>query len=310
MPLAAPLQPFLDWTVATTPSQWKPVDVALVGIPFSEHYSGEPRPNDQAAAPERIRSLSGQLTYGAEFFDVNFGATLSDVLPKGGRDGGNLIPQGSDFAPYFAEAVQIMERQFATARFSVMLGGDHGVTIPALHGLRALDRPVHLVQIDAHIDWRDEVRGVKLGYSSPIRRASELPWIKGITQIGIRGSGSARAPEVAAARAWGAKLVTADTVHTDLPQVLAGLAGQGPFYMTIDLDGLDPAVAPGVAGPVPGGLRVEQVRPILAALAREGLVGLDVVEYAPSVDLANAITAITAGRLVLDALAYSRGFGR
>ncbi|MBN8631672.1 MAG: arginase family protein [Rhodobacterales bacterium] len=309
MPLAAPLRPFLDWTVATDPNHWEPVDVALIGIPYSEHYSGEPRPNDQAAGPEAIRALSGQLTYGAEFFDFNFDATLDAVLPKGGRDGGNLISEDGDFGKGFAEAVRVMEHQFATARFSVMLGGDHGVTIPALHGLKALDRPVHLVQIDAHIDWRDEVRGAKLGYSSPIRRASELPWIKGITQIGIRGSGSARAQEVADARAWGAKLVTADTVHADLSAVLSGLQGQGPFYLTIDLDGLDPSVAPGVAGPAPGGLRVEQVRPILAALAREGLVGMDVVELAPSVDSANGITAITAGRLVLDALAYSRGVG-
>lgn len=309
MPLAAPLRPFMDWRVATDPARWEPVDVALIGIPYSEHYSGEPRPNDQAAGPERIRSFSGQLTYGAEYFDFNFDATLAAVLPNGGRDGGNLCPIGDDFAKDFTEAVHVMERQFATARFSVMLGGDHGVTIPALHGLKALNRPMHLVQIDAHIDWRDDVRGAKLGYSSTIRRASELPWIKGITQIGLRGAGSARAPEVAAARAWGARLVTADSVHADLPMVLDSLKGQGPFYLTIDLDGLDPSVAPGVAGPVPGGLRVEQVRPILAALAREGLVGMDVVEYAPSVDLANGITGITAGRLVLDALAYSRGFG-
>ena len=308
MSLASPLRPFLDWTVETDPQAWSEVDVALIGIPYSEHFTGEPRPNDQAAGPEAIRAQSAQLTYGPEYFDFNFGATLSYVLPRAGRDAGNLILKGTDFNTYFSEAVSTMERQFQTSRFSIALGGDHGITIPALHGLRALNQPIHLVQIDAHIDWRDEVRGARLGYSSPIRRASELPWIKAITQIGVRGMGSARALEASDAQAWGAQIITADSVHRDLAAVLGRLEGTGPFYLTIDLDGLDPSIAPGVAGPVPGGLRYEQVREILAVLARGGLVGMDVVELAPSVDLPNKITAITAGRLVLDTVALARGF--
>lgn len=305
---AAPLRPFLDWTVETDPDRWQPVDVALIGLPYSEHYSGEPRPNDQATAPEAIRVQSAQLTFGPAFHDFDFGATLAEVLPRGGRDAGNLIPGTGAFAAELGPCVAVLKRQFETAALSVVLGGDHGVTIPVLQALEVIGEPVHLVQIDAHIDWRDEVRGARLGYSSPMRRASELPWIKGITQIGIRGSGSARAQEVADARAWGAELITAAEVHRDLSAVLARLRGKGPFFLTIDADGLDPSVMPAVLGPVPGGLRFEQVLPIIAALARERLVGMDVVEVAPSIDLPNRITAITAGRLIVNAVANTRGF--
>lgn len=305
--LAAPLRPFLDWSVDCAPEEWGPVDAALIGLPYSEAYSGEPRPNDQAQAPEAIRALSSQLTYGAEFWDFSFDDSFAGLAPGGARDGGNLQP-AADFDRYFDTAVQVLRRQFQTARFSVVLGGDHGVTIPAVQALEVLGRPIHLVQIDAHIDWRDAVRGARRGYSSPIRRASELPWISGITQIGIRGSGSARAGEVADARAWGARIFPASEVHDQgLGPVIAHLKGKGPFYLTVDADGLDPSVMPAVAGPVPGGLRYDQLVPILRALGAGGLVGMDMVEVAPSLDLPNRITALTAGRIVVDALAAARG---
>lgn len=299
---AAPLRPFLDWPVQTDPDAWAPVPAAVLGLPFSQPYPGEPRPNEQARAPEAIRAQSGQFCDGPDHWDFDLGGPLRGLLPDGGRDGGNLAfdPGG----PALAAGVAVLRRHFATARLGIVLGGDHGVTIPALMALEGLGRPVHLVQIDAHIDWRDHVGGARLGYSSPMRRASEMPWISGLTQIGLRGTGSARAEEVAAARAHGATFVPAAEVHArGLAPVLRHLDGRGPFYLTIDADGLDPSVMPAVMGPVPGGLRLEQVLPLIRALGRQGLVGMDVVEVAPALDLPNRITAITAGRLVLNAIA-------
>lgn len=306
MPLAAPLRPFLNWSVETDPTLWGEVDVALLGLPYSEHYSGNPRPNDQARAPEDIRLHSNVLTYAPNFHDFTHGATLEQVIPRAGRDAGNLAETG-DFDAYYREAVAVMRRQFETARFSIMLGGDHGATIPAFEALEVRG-PVHVVQIDAHMDWREEVRGARRGYSSTMRRASEMPWIKGMTQIGLRCAGSAREEEARAARAWGAELVTALEVHRNLQAVLDGLKGKGPFYITIDADGMDPSVMPGCLWPVPGGLRYEQLQEILLVLAREGLVGMDIVEVGPSYDLPNHLTAITAARMMVDGLAFSRGF--
>jgi agmatinase len=222
-------------------------------------------------------------------------------------DAGDCPRWGRDFDAYFAQTVARPKLLFSSTGLVVVLGGDHGATIPALHGLEAIGRPVHLVQIDAHLDWRDEVGGVRRGYSSPMRRASELPFISGLTQIGLRGTGSAREDEFRAALGYGARLFTAEELHRDgFGPVLACLDGKGPFYLTIDADGLDPSAMPGVLAPAHGGLRAEQAMALVRFLAGMGsLVGMDVVEVAPSFDLPNKLTAITAGRLIINAVGHS-----
>ena len=304
MPLLPPPRPFLDWNVETVPATWGATDVAIIGLPLSEHYSGEARPNPQAEAPDRIRDDSFQFCDGADHWDFDIGAPLRRVLPDGGRDCGNLLPGDAPFDTYATECRTVLARMLMTARLSLIMGGDHGVTIPAVEALEAHGRPVHLVQIDAHIDWRDEVRGARRGYSSPIRRASELPWISGITQIGIRGTGSARTEEVEAARDYGAYIVTASSLREDgLAPVLSHLTGRGPFYLTVDADGFDPSVMPAVMGPVAGGLDFGTVLRILRHLAAHGpLIGMDIVEIAPEIDLPNRITTVTAGRLMINAI--------
>lgn len=142
-----------------------------------------------------------------------------------------------------------------------------------VHALEVVGRPVHLVQIDAHVDWRDEVRGSKRGYSSPMRRASELPWISGITQIGIRGTGSARAEEVKVAQEWGARIITAREVHEEgLSPIHRYLEGKGPFYLTIDADGLDPSM-PAVLGPTPGAFALNRCYPSSDHLLKKDSLG-------------------------------------
>ena len=302
---AAPIRPYLDWPVVTDPDRWGG-PVALIGIPFSEPYAGDPSPNDQALAPDMIRLQTRQFWDGPERFDFDLGAALDDLLPGRGIDAGNCF-RTADFEQDFAANIARLKRLFSTTELVCMIGGDHGATIPVLHGLEAVGKPVHVVQIDAHLDWRDEVGGVRRGYSSTLRRASELPFVSGITQIGLRGTGSARPGEVADARAWGARLITAEEVHRDgVAPILAHLEGKGPYYLTIDADGIDPSAMPAVMGPVPGGLTVEQVYRIVRFLAGSGsLVGIDLVEVAPSLDLANYVTSLTAGRIVLNAIGHA-----
>jgi len=156
-------------------------------------------------------------------------------------------------------------------------------------------------RIDAHIDWRDEVKGIRDGLSSPIRRASEMPHIDEIFQIGIRAQGSARPGEVEAALAYGSHIITAYDLHEiGMDAVLERIPDGGRYYLTIDADGLDPSVMPAVAGPAPGGLTFHQARKLIHGLARKGrVVGMDIVEITPRTDV-NRITAITAGRLFVN----------
>ncbi|HEY6824464.1 MAG TPA: arginase family protein, partial [Steroidobacteraceae bacterium] len=165
--------------------------------------------------------------------------------------------------------------------------------------------------VDAHLDWRVDVGGVRRGYSSPLRWASTKRWIAGMTQIGMRSTGSARRGEVEDARRYGSHIFTAGDIHAQgMDPVLSSIPPAVPVYVTIDADGMDPTEMPAVMAPAPGGVRFEQLAPLLRALAmRQRIVGLDIVEIAPQFDQANAITAVTAGRLILNALGASWGDG-
>ncbi|HMK87152.1 MAG TPA: arginase family protein [Steroidobacteraceae bacterium] len=302
----APVQPFLGWVVETNRSAWQ-TQVALLGVTHSEPYSGDPWPNDQTRAPQAVRRLSSQISDGGEHWDFDLGTDLAALAPLRCLDCGDVVWEGGPYDEYVARASALARTLIAQGTQLFVLGGDHGVTIPILEALEAVGQPIHLVHIDAHLDWRAEVRGVERGYSSPLYWASRKPWICGMTQLGLRGTGSARRGEVEAARAYGSHLFTAERVHREgFGPALDTIPASSPVYVTIDADGIDPTEAPGVMAPVPGGLRFAQVAPFLRTLARRHrIVGMDVVEVAPSLDATNGITCITAGRLIVNALGAS-----
>jgi agmatinase len=148
---------------------------------------------------------------------------------------------------------------------------------------------------------------VRRGYSSPLRWASKLKSVSGMTQIGLRGIGSARRQEVEAAKAYGSHLVSAEEFHATGPEaVLATIPKHVPVYITIDADGVDPTEMPAVMAPTPGGIYYRQLAPLLRAIARQNrVVGMDIVEVAPSCDFANGLSCVMAGRLILNTLAAS-----
>lgn len=295
---------FLDWPVGTDPAP--DAQIALLGIPRSEPYPKDPQPNDQSRAPDAIRSQSKRFCYSPGNWDFDPGIDPVSALPAKCLDLGNVpwITPYDNYAVYVTARIRYLWRQRAQV---VILGGDHGVTIPVLDALDAIGEPVHVLQIDAHLDWREEVDGVRRGYSSPLRWASTLPVVSGMTQVGLRAIGSARRQEVEAARAYGSHLITAERVHAEgTDAVLATIPTGRAVYVTIDADGLDPAEMPGVMAPTPGGLRFHQVAPLLRAVARRNrVIGMDVVEIAPAFDSANGITCVTAGRLILNLLVAS-----
>lgn len=306
-PTVAPVRPFLDWPVVTDPSAWD-AEVAILGIPRSEPYPKDPQPNDQARGPDAIRAQSKRFCYAPGNWDFDTGIDPASALPPKCLDLGN-VPWIAPYDAYSALISSYLRDLWPRAQVMI-LGGDHGVTIPVLDALDAVGEPVHVLQIDAHLDWREEVDGIRRGYSSPLRWASTKAAVAGMTQVGLRAIGSARRQEVEAARAYGSHLITAERFHGEgrdaVDTVLTTIPSGRAVYVTIDADGLDPADMPGVMAPTPGGLRFSQVAPLLRAVARRHrVVGMDVVEVAPSFDLANGITCVTAGRLILNALVAS-----
>jgi agmatinase len=205
----------------------------------------------------------------------------------------------SDHRAHYRRAEQAARVIFESGATLITLGGDHGVPIPVMRALEVHDKPITLVHVDAHLDWREEVNGEPDGYSSPIRRAAEMAWFDQIVQIGMRGVGSARIREVEDARAYGCDIITAYDMHEmGMSAVLDRIPNGGPYYLTIDADGLDPTIMPAVMAQTPGGLNWAQIRMLIHGLVNKGRVlGMDLVEIAPSHDVGH-ITMVHAVRLI------------
>ncbi len=276
----------------------RPGQIAVLGVEHATPYD-KGKPSHSAGAPAALRAALTGYNRLPDHYDFDLGGLRPDVaVDCGDVPGDPADPAGN------REAITAAVRAVLDAgAIPVVLGGDDSVPIPMFRAFEG-HGPLTVVQIDAHLDWRDEVRGERFGWSSPMRRASEMQWIRGMVQVGLRGVGSARAEEVADARAWGSRLVTAAEVHRHgIAPVLDLVEPGAACLVTVDLDGLDPSVIPAVAAPVPGGLLYWQVLELFAGLAaRCRIVGCDLVELMPSRD-ATGLSALTAARLACNAIA-------
>lgn len=288
---------------------WAPVDtdldaldahIAFLGIPYGSAYEPHAISNDQTKAPDAVRAVTDRISRNLERYDFDVGGPIYDGRSIKAVDVGNVPFDIHDRTSHVGRAEAAVRKILKAGAMPITIGGDHAIPIPIFRALEA-HGPVTLVQVDAHIDWRDDVNGVRDGLSSPIRRASEMPHIGDIFQIGIRAQGSGRPEEVEAAHAYGAHIIPAFEVHdSGIEAVLARIPDGGRYYLTIDADGLDPSVMPAVEGPAPGGLTFHQVRKLIHGLVGKGRVlGMDIVEITPSADV-NHITSITAGRLMVN----------
>lgn len=275
--------------------------VAVLGIPYGVPYGMTGVAGPCSTAPAALRAQSLKFGYGRfiKHYDFDHDGPLLDGRDIRVVDCGDIVADPLDIPGNSARATAATRRIVERGAVPIMLGGDDSVPIPFFRGFEG-HGPLTLVQVDAHLDFRDELDGIREGYSSPIRRASEMPWVAKIVQVGLRGVGSARPSDVQDARDNGNLLVTAGEVRRQgIEWLLGRIPTEHPYLITIDLDGLDPSVAPGVTGPSPGGLSFEELASLLAGLAARGqIAGLDVVEYAPDLDV-NGHTALLATRLIL-----------
>ena len=273
-------------------------DVAILGIPFGDPYSMGEASNDQAFAPTHIRRHCGRALRGLDRYDFDIGGTLLDGRDIKVVDCGDVIGVAKDVAGNHARSEAAVKKILAAGALPIILGGDHAIPIPVFRAYEGCG-PITLIQVDAHIDWRDIFHGVRDGLSSVIRRASEMDHINEIYQIGLRAAGSARPDEVEAALKYGAHLIPdIELQEIGMKSVLDRIPDGGQYYLTIDADGVDPTIMPAVAGPAPGGVNYPQMRTLIQGLVNKGkVVGMDIVEITPSRDL-NGITAVTAGRFI------------
>ncbi len=275
-------------------------DIAILGAPYGDPYHIDEVANDQTNAPTAIRQASRRISGGLERWDFDLGGPLLNGKQVSIVDCGDVPGDARDLSRHYRRAEKATRLILRAGAFPIVLGGDHGVSIPVLRAFEGRG-PITLIQIDAHLDWVDEKHGVREGYSSPIRRASEMDHIGEIFQIGLRCQGSARREEVEAATAYGSHLIPDSELQDGgMDLVLAQIPEGGAYYLTIDADGFDPSVMPAVAGPAPGGVTYPQARKLIHGLVAKGrVVGMDIVEITPKRDV-NQITAITAGNLIIN----------
>jgi agmatinase len=288
-------------------------DVAIIGVPFGVPYELE-YSTAASAAPPSIREQSMKyVPWHATHYDFDFGGDLFAGRTPRIVDCGDVAMVPGAWAENGAATTATIREILRRGALPIVLGGEHSIPIPVMRAFDACG-PMCVVQLDAHIDWRDDRDGVRDGLSSTMRRASELPWVKGMAQIGIRGFGSARETEFNDARAYGSVIVGAEELHrVGVGAVLSRVPDAPAYYITLDADGLDPSIAPGVWSPAFGGLTYYEATNLLRGIAAKGRVlGFDLVEVIPSVDVQH-LTSRLAARLIMNllgALARSGQLGR
>jgi agmatinase len=256
--------------------------VCLLGVPWDEHSSHLRGP---ALAPAVIRSA---LRSPSSNPSTESGLDLGDEPRL--QDAGDLeIPPG----PTAVEAIEGgVGRLLDQGRRVLALGGDHAVAYPAVRAHARRHEGLTLVQLDAHPDLYDEFEGDRLSNACPFARIMEEGRVRRLVQVGIR---TMNAPQRTQAERFDVEVIDMRSWH---PEV--SVAAEGPIYVSLDLDVLDPAFAPGVSHPEPGGLSTRDVIDVLQRLPGP-LVGADLVELNPTRDPAGT-TAMVAAKLAKELL--------
>ena len=276
-------------------------DAVLFGAPHGTPYQNIDNER-HATTPDAFRAALEEDSRWPDHWDFDLDGPL---LGDGGftlADAGDLKTTSQDGSGNRVLIEKATSQIIETGAVPIMLGGDDSTPIPFIKAL-APAGPLTIIQVDAHIDWRDERRGEPLGYSSTMRRASEMAHVERIIQVGIRGLGSARREEVEIARDWGAGLVTARKVHEHgVGAALQHLPERANCVITFDCDALDSAIMPAVMAPTPGGLTYTQAIDLIAGvIAKARLVAFDMIEFVPERD-AGGVAAFTAARIVANTI--------
>ncbi len=282
------------------------LDVAVVGVPFDIGTSNRP---GARFGPRGIRSESVLLRpYNMATRAAPFDSLRIDDCGDVATNPYNLADSVSRIENHYRG---LLDHDLRAAT----MGGDHTIVLPILRAMAAKHGPVGLVHIDAHTDINDTMFGEKIAHGTPFRRAVEdgLLDCDRVVQIGVRGTGYA-ADDFDWSRDQGFRVVQIeDCWHRSLEPLMAevrdqvgGSDGNAPVYLSFDIDGIDPAFAPGTGTPEIGGLTTVQALEIIRGCRGLDIVGCDLVEVAPAYDLSGS-TSLLAANLVYEMLCVLPG---
>jgi len=278
------------------------LDVGFVGVPFDIGTS------NRAGArfgPRQIRTESCLIRP----YNMATRAAPFDSLQV--ADLGDIAINTFNLQKSVAIIEQAYDEIVAAKCKPLTLGGDHTISLPILRALHKKHGPVGIVHIDAHADINDHMFGERIAHGTPFRRAIEEGLVEPtrMVQIGLRASGY-EADDFDWPRSQGVRVVQAEECwYKSLAPLMGEVReqlGQGPVYLTFDIDGLDPAYAPGTGTPEIGGLTVHQGLEIVRGCRGLDLVGGDLVEVAPAYDTSGN-TSLVAANLLFEMLCVFPG---
>lgn len=272
-------------------------DIAVLGVPFDEGTTSRP---GARYGPREIREAS--LAYSWHRHDGGFlYIDGGRVTLKGKRwaDCGDVDVVPTQPAKTFDNVTEAVRAIIAKKAFPVILGGDHSISFPVI---RALDAgPLTVIHLDAHLDTWDLGPG-DLGHAGWVLRVAKLPFVKNIVQIGMRGLANDQDAVQNAARLGTTVITTEELRRSGVKAAIARIPRSGRIYLSLDIDVVDPSLAPGTGTPEVGGLTFDEIDELLRAIPSRGrLVGMDLVEVEPFHD-PGEVTPLTAARLIIDLL--------
>ncbi|WP_339766841.1 agmatinase [uncultured Pseudosulfitobacter sp.] len=276
-------------------------DVAILGAPFD---AGTQWRAGARFGPRGVREASTLFSFGhAGAYDHEDDVTY---LPASVRivDMGDADIIHTDTEGSHANIEAGVRAALKAGALPVVIGGDHSVNIPCI---RAFDDQgdIHILQIDAHLDFVDERHGVRHGHGNPMRRAAEQPYVTGLTQVGIRNVSSTAREGYADARAMGSDIISVRQARKMGTQALLARIPVGArIYITLDIDAFCPSIAPGTGTPSHGGFLYYEVLELLQGVAQgHEIVGIDLVEVAPDYDPTGS-TSVLAAQVLLNLLGF------
>ncbi len=280
-------------------------DVAVMGAPFD---FGTQWRSGARFGPRAVREASTLFSFGhAGAYDHEDDATYlgSEVRIVDIGDADIIHTKTEESHANIEYGVRKM---LEAGALPVVIGGDHSVNIPCIKAFSddaAKNGPIHVIQIDAHLDFVDERHGVTDGHGNPMRRAIEKDYVSGMTQLGIRNVSSTAKEGYEDARARGADILSVRQVRKlGTEGVLERIPEGARYYVTIDIDAFCPSIAPGTGTPSHGGFAYYDVLEILQGLAKRGnVVGIDLVEVAPAYD-PTEITQVLAAQLLMNFIGF------
>ena len=277
-------------------------DVAVLGVP---NDMGTQWRSGARFGPRGIREASTLFSFG-HGGAYDFERDTLYLTPEEVRiaDVGDADIVHTDMEQSHANTEEAVRRILTAGAMPLVLGGDHSVHAPVMAAFEG-HGPLHIVHFDAHLDFVDERHGVRYGHGNPLRRSSEQNHVTGMTQLGIRNVSSSNRLDYEAAREAGSDILSVrDVRRLGTQGVLDRIPSGIDYYLTIDIDGFDPSIAPGTGTPSHGGFLYYEVLEVIEGVAKKGnVVGLDLVEVAPPYD-PTGVTSILAAQLLMNAIGF------